>query len=145
MPSSVSPDLFLPLSSPEGAGSVRSVGAGRLSDDTPPPRAPLGTKWADYVITGVRYAPGGNSLLQLEVRQDSGDAMGPEALWTRERVLQAIAQGTTFVTAYLRGRSFSSGVCVGVVSVDRQPFLRADGKRIAADNIDGFRQVKRLR
>ena len=110
-----------------------------------PPRAPMGTKWADYVITGVRYAPTGSSLLELEVRADSGDAMGPEEIWPRARVLQAIAQGLTFVTAYMRDRSWSSGVCVGVVSVDRQPYLRADGQRLAADNIDGFRQIRRLR
>jgi Protein of unknown function (DUF3892) len=92
-------------------------------------------KWADYVITAVRYAPDRSHIAELEVRVDNGESIGPPGEWARQQVISAIDGGHTFATAYLRNGSWQRGADVQVVTIGRDRFLRTDRNKVRADNL----------
>lgn len=92
-------------------------------------------KWADYVITAVRYTPNGSHISDLEVRVDNGETINAGTEWTRQQVIQAIDNRYTFVTAILRDGSWRRGADVHAVTIGRERFLRTDRNQLRADNL----------
>ncbi|MGB8299220.1 MAG: DUF3892 domain-containing protein [Polyangia bacterium] len=92
-------------------------------------------RWADFVITAVRYDPDRSHITELLVRTDNGDTLGAGTEWTRADVVLAIRRGQTFVTAFSTGSSFARGADVRVEMVGNEQFLRTDRNQRRADNL----------
>jgi hypothetical protein len=93
-------------------------------------------KWADFVITKVRYNREHTQIVEVEVRVDSGETISGEARrMLRQDVVTAIRGGTTFSTAYLRDGKWQKGEDVRVVTINGDRFIRTDNNSITADNL----------
>lgn len=56
-------------------------------------------KWADYLISAVRYEECGTTRNISHVRVHiDGDKVGVATTWTRQEVITAIGKGRTFVS-----------------------------------------------
>jgi len=57
-------------------------------------------KWADYLISAVRYEETLNSKIisYFKIHHDNGDSVGEGSTWTKQEVLEAMLRGLTFVT-----------------------------------------------
>lgn len=99
------------------------------------------SKWADYVITGVRYDHGvysqGTKVAAVEVRMDLGGRLGGAEIWTRQHVLEAIYQDhETFATALpASGDDWRRGAHLQVVRVHGMDYLRVDRAEIPCDDL----------
>lgn len=106
------------------------------------------SKWADYVITGVRYdAPecnrGWKRIAVVEVRMDLGGRIGSAELWTREQVVDAVnLDHETFITA---GRAADGtwlrGAHVRVLRVNGMDYLRIDRTAVTGDDLGGLPEL----
>ena len=56
-------------------------------------------KWADYLLISVSYAPDGSTIAQVIVRPDLDHDVGPAEIWSRPRLIRAIRDGVSVVTA----------------------------------------------
>jgi hypothetical protein len=58
------------------------------------------TKWADYLISAIRFENEmiRNSIAYLKVHPDYGDEIGSGSTWTKEEVISAMYEGKTFYT-----------------------------------------------
>jgi hypothetical protein len=58
------------------------------------------SKWADYLISAIRYADEtkNNLFSYLKVHQDNGIEIGAGSTWSREEVIEAMYNGKTFYT-----------------------------------------------
>lgn len=56
-------------------------------------------KWADYLLISVSYAPDGSTISQVIVRPDLDHDVGPSEIWSRPRLVGALRDGLTVVTA----------------------------------------------
>lgn len=92
-------------------------------------------RWADYVITAVRYSEDRSHIADLEIRVDQDSTIGAPEELTREAVVRMIEQGYTFVTAYVRNGQWSRGADVSVVTIGRDKYLRTDRNQVRADNL----------
>jgi hypothetical protein len=94
------------------------------------------TKWADYVISKVKYDRNHERIAEVEVRTDNGESISttPQR-FSRAEVVSAIIRQATFVTAYLREGKWQRGDDVGVVTVQREHFIRTDGNTARIDNL----------
>ncbi len=92
-------------------------------------------KWADYVITAVRYASDPKHIDSVQVRPDTGGSIGSASTRTRAKVIEEIDAGTTFVTAYEKDGKWSKGEDVRVITVDGKKYIRTDANSKAADNL----------
>lgn len=57
-------------------------------------------KWADYLISAIRYENENNNNLfaYLKIHSDNGDEIGSGSTWTRDEVIDAMYNGKTFFT-----------------------------------------------
>lgn len=93
------------------------------------------TKWADYVITGVRFQDDKKYILSVEVRPDLGDKIGFTEDWKRLNVVDSIENGKTFVTAFRNGSEWRKGEDVHVVTINGTKYIRTDKNNTEKDNL----------
>lgn len=54
-------------------------------------------KWADYLISAVRYNDGHTHITHVRAHEDTGDSLGEEKTYARQTIVDAINNGTTFL------------------------------------------------
>ena len=87
------------------------------------------SKWADYLISAIRYENEEKNILfsYLKVHQDNGVEIGSGSTWTREEVIDAMYNGKTFYTI-LKSNSgeWKKGSIVSLIT--------KNGKTVLTDN-----------
>lgn len=58
------------------------------------------TKWADYLISAIRYENelNKNAITYLKVHSDNGTEIGSGNTWTKAEIIDAMQNGKTFYT-----------------------------------------------
>ena len=94
-------------------------------------------KWADYLISAVRYTDTNTRhyISHLKVHSDNGDSIGNGTAWTKNDVVDAIGKGITFVTIYQNGDKWKKGEDVRVFHISNRSYLRTDANKIEEDNL----------
>lgn len=94
-------------------------------------------KWADYLISGVRYSEGTkNYISNLRVHEDKGDKVGASFELSKEEIVNKINSKYTFVTILkTKDGEWAKGEDVRVYSRNRNSYLRTDSNSIEADNL----------
>lgn len=93
-------------------------------------------KWADYLVTAVRYNEERTHIDVVTVHEDKGDSMGPATSQTRSWVVSARTQGLTFITApQADNGKYVKGAFVEIIKVNGEKFLRTDANAKARDNL----------
>jgi hypothetical protein len=93
-------------------------------------------KWADYLITKVRYNAQRTHIERFKVRADLDASVGPEEEWARGDVLRRIDLSSTFVTTPPGADGkLAHGAKVEAVTIHGERFLRTDANRTKADNL----------
>jgi uncharacterized protein (DUF2147 family) len=99
----------------------------------------MATKWADYIITAVRFNSAATHIEAVEIRADNGDSVGPASEATRAQIVDSIESGTTFCTATATGdQKWHKGAEVKVVVIDNQKFIKTKSDNSKADNLDNL-------
>lgn len=95
-------------------------------------------KWADYIVTAVRFNTHGTHIEWLRCCKDNGDNLGSDQTFSRQQVIDAINKGTTFITAikgadgrYYPGQSLFAYVM-------RSHFLKTREDTSTKDNLDNM-------
>jgi len=103
------------------------------------------SKWADYVITAVRYAQAGHHgewkrIAAVEVRMDLGGRVGYAELWTREQILDAVNHDhETFITSSMAADgTWLRGAHVRIVRVNGLDTIRIDRTLVMNDDLGGL-------
>jgi Protein of unknown function (DUF3892) len=97
----------------------------------------MAEKWADYIITAVRFNSTGTHIEAVQIRADNGDTAGAATVATRAQVIASLEAGRTFCTATKSSDgNWQKGAAVKIVVVDQQKYLRTKADSIKADNLD---------
>lgn len=93
-------------------------------------------KWADYVITAVRFKKEKRHIEYVRVLADIGEQLVNEQTTTRSEIVRLLERGTTFVTAYKNNANkWVRGDDVSTVEVKGTKFIRTDGNSVEEDNL----------
>ncbi len=97
-------------------------------------------RWADYVITGVRFSTIGTHIDQVEVADDGDERIGTKRYETRATVIANLRAKKTYVTAppSVGKPGVDKGASVNVVVVNGVESVRSDANRAARDNLDNL-------
>jgi hypothetical protein len=99
----------------------------------------MATKWADYIITAVRFNLAGTHIQAVQIRADEGDKAGSPSETTRAQVVTWLESGYTFCTATIGGNgNWQKGAPVKIVVIDNQKFIRTKADGTKADNLDNL-------
>ncbi|NUW66940.1 DUF3892 domain-containing protein [Vibrio coralliilyticus] len=96
-------------------------------------------KWADYLISAVRYNPEHTHITHLYAHEDKGESFGEGASYTRQAIVDAIEKGTTFVTIYKNDQGkYSKGQKVFVIKVSGISYLKTTDNNKDEDNLENL-------
>jgi hypothetical protein len=99
----------------------------------------MAEKWADYLITAVRFNAAGTHIEAVQIRQDEGDTAGPAKEASRAQVVAWIESGYTFCTATKTSEGgWRKGAIVKIVVIDNQNFIKTKSDNSKADNLDNL-------
>jgi Protein of unknown function (DUF3892) len=97
----------------------------------------VAAKWADYVITRVRFNAAGTHIEQVRLYEDDGERLVNETTKTRSSVVAEIEAGYSYCTATEdRGGKWQKGAEVKVVTIQREKFIKTKADDIRRDNLD---------
>lgn len=93
-------------------------------------------KWADYLISAVRYNAAETHIDKVQVRQDEGDSVGSPSTVERTTVVSRLEAGYTFVTI-VKGANdkWQRGAKVRIVTVKGKKYIRTDADATEEDNL----------
>jgi hypothetical protein len=97
------------------------------------------SKWADYLISAVRFNDAGTHIVKVKAHIDNGDTVGVGFEMARSDVVTYIDAGKTFSTIYKDADAkWKLGAGVKTVTIDGTRYIktRADGTK--ADNLDNL-------
>lgn len=95
----------------------------------------MADKWADYLISAVRYNTAGTHIEELRVHKDKGDSVGAAATEKRSTVVSQLEAGYTFVTITEGEGKWKRGAKVGLVTVNGTKYIRTDADATEKDNL----------
>jgi len=94
------------------------------------------SKWADYLISAVRFNDAGTHIVKVRVHADNGDTVGPSFEMTRQDVISKIDGGTTFATIYSNNGQWKFGAMVKTVTIGGTRYIKTYSDGTTADNLD---------
>ncbi len=92
-------------------------------------------KWADFVITRVRYNKSETRIIKVIRRIDQVDKLGNPLERTRSQIVTAIGKGYSYVTATHKNDGWYKGDRVIRYTLDGEYFIRTDGNKKKSDNL----------
>lgn len=96
-------------------------------------------KWADFLISAVRYDSLHAHIEQVEVHEDNGDSVGDGKIYNRQAIVDAINKGTTFVTIYKNNEGkYNKGQKVYVIKVNNVGYIKTVDNKKEADNLENL-------
>ena len=93
------------------------------------------TKWADYLISAVRYSPDHRLITEMKQIEDSEDSVGKESIIDRSIVAANLKKRKTYMTIISAGSNWKKGSKVKIFSVDGGYYIRADNNKVSRDNL----------
>lgn len=99
----------------------------------------MADKWADYLISAVRYNAAGTHIDQVEVRTDNGDSVGAPSSWARADVVKSLEGASTFVTITKGSNDkWQRGAEVRIIEVNSTKYIRTDADATPEDNLESL-------
>ena len=94
-------------------------------------------KWADFLITKVRYSNDKEFITKVEVNEDLGNGVGPVYEEERIKVVENLKMGRSYCTAPMDKGTMRllRGEMVGIVIIDGLEFIRTDKNQTGMDNL----------
>jgi hypothetical protein len=99
----------------------------------------MASKWADYVITAVRFNPAGTHIEEVRVREDTGDKLTAATTKTRASVVSQIEAGYSYCTATEGSDGkWQCGAAVKIITIGGERFIKTKPDSIKKDNLPTF-------
>ncbi len=93
-------------------------------------------KWADCVITAVKFKKERRHIEQVKLWKDEGEQLSStEKIISRQDVISLMEMKVSFVTAYQKEGKWQKGDNVEIVLINNVQFIKTDGDRIEEDNL----------
>ena len=98
-------------------------------------------KWADYLISAVRYDSEHSHIEKVRVLEDKGDKLGSAFESLRQDVIANIKGGKTYITIYEGGdNKWNKGEEIQIITVDGTEYIRTDRNQEKSDNLGNLPQ-----
>jgi hypothetical protein len=96
------------------------------------------TKWADYLISEVRFNSAGTHIDEVRTHTDTGDKVsGTTEDMTRQAVIDYLDSDKTFVTIYKNSDgSWKKGATVDTVTINGVRYIKTHSDGTEKDNLD---------
>ncbi|MCB0746074.1 MAG: DUF3892 domain-containing protein [Ignavibacteriales bacterium] len=96
-------------------------------------------KWADYLISAVKYDKEHKHIEEVKAHEDKEDSIGAAKIYSRMEIVNAIGRGVTFVTIYKNDKgSWNKGQKVFVVTINSKKYIKTVENNREEDNLENL-------
>lgn len=100
------------------------------------------SKWADYLISGVRYDKNHEYIVVVEVRPDEDTKVGNPTQCERKEIVAHLKKRVTYITIYKdKEGKWSKGATVDIITVNGKEFIRTDKNQTPKDNLENLPEI----
>lgn len=93
-------------------------------------------KWADFLVSAVRYATDEPRIEKVRVHEDRGDKVGGAFDEKRSQIVGKLEDGRSYTTIYKNeDNKWVKGEEIHTVEVDGETFIRTDKNSKKRDNL----------
>ncbi len=92
-------------------------------------------KWADYLISAVRYSPDHRLITEMKQIEDTEDSVGKESVVDKSIVADNIKKRKTYMSIISAVSNWKKGSKVKIFNVDGDYYIRADNNKVSRDNL----------
>ena len=92
-------------------------------------------KWADFLISAVRYSPDRRLITEVKQHEDAEDDVGQESVVNRATVADIVKKGKKYVTVVSSGSNWQQRDSVRTFIVEGNYYIRADKNKVSRDNL----------
>ena len=93
------------------------------------------SKWADYLISAVRFNEAETHIVKVKVHADNVDTVGAGFEMTRQEVISKIDDDITFATIYDDNGKWKLGAKVKTVTIGGTRYIKTYADSTTADNL----------
>lgn len=93
------------------------------------------TKWADYLISAVRYNSTRNLITEVKQIKDLDGVESQEDVVDRATVADNVKKGRKYMTVFSSGSNWQKGSEVRTFIIDGNYYIRADKNKVNRDNL----------
>ena len=91
-------------------------------------------KWADYLISAVKYNSK-NRIIQVRQHQDFGVKIGEGEIIDRDSLTSNLKHGKTYMTVFSSSDNWKPGDYVRIVKMPENYSIRTDDNKVEHDNL----------
>jgi len=96
----------------------------------------MANKWADYLISAVKYNADHDHIIKVKTHEDKGDKVGSSYEENRETVVANIKKGKTYMTILKNKEGkWDRGAPVEIIRINGKEFIRTDKNQTESDNL----------
>ena len=95
-------------------------------------------KWADYLISKVRYSENPRHIISVFVHEDLGDNVGEGKVFSRPEVISLIKKGFSVYTKYKGDSGWKLGEPVQIINVNAVEFIKTRPDSQSIDNLENL-------
>lgn len=92
-------------------------------------------KWADYLISSVRYDADHTHIEKVKTHEDLGEEVGKFYEEDRKTVVENLHKDKTYCTIKKGNEGWKKGALVGIIKVKNIEYIRTDKNETEADNL----------
>jgi hypothetical protein len=92
-------------------------------------------KWADYLISAVRYDGDNSHIIKVKTHVDTGDGVDKPFEEKRETVISKLKNGKEYCTIIKKDGNWKRGQMVHIVQVKGNEYIRTDKNETDKDNL----------
>ncbi len=97
------------------------------------------SKWADYLISAVRYDSSHEKIESVRTHEDKGDEVGTPYYESRSDVVSNIENGYTYCTIIKSTEGkWDRGEDIHIIKVGSNKYIRTDNNTTNKDNLENL-------
>jgi hypothetical protein len=99
------------------------------------------SKWADYLVSKVKYGVKPKRIISLKVHQLNGSSVGKEEIWTRSKLIEHIDKNKIFFTIFQNAnKQMDKGSQINKIVINNVDYLRTDSNKTEEDNLEKLQE-----
>ncbi|RLF58886.1 MAG: DUF3892 domain-containing protein [Thermoplasmata archaeon] len=97
-------------------------------------------KWADYLISAVKYNEKKYHIIKVRSHEDIGDKVGPSFEESRKTVVSNLKKGKTYCTIIMKEK-WTKGAPIKIVQINGKEFIKTYSNNKEEDNLGELQEL----
>ena len=94
------------------------------------------SKWADFVVSGMKKGSGLANISHVQVHEDFGNEFGKPEIIDKKTLASHIKKGKTYLTIYKKNETdWEPGEIINTYVLDGETHIRTDNNKVNGDNL----------